>query len=202
MAMQLFMVGASPYARKVLAAAVEHGLYDQIERIHFNPHQLPAELVAHNPLSKVPTLVLEDGMVLYDSTAICLHFDDVGGGPKLLPDGAPARLDVLRRHALAHGILDAAVTRRVEGWRTPEPDRLAVIAKQQDVCRRALDAFEAEVERFPPTFSLDQLTLGCALGFLDFRFPADEWRGRRPRLAHWFEDVASRPCLSRTMPYD
>lgn len=200
--MQLFMVGASPYARKVLAAALEHGLHDRIERIHANPHQLPAELVSRNPLSKVPTLVLEDGAVLYDSTAICLHFDSIGSGPKLLPDEAPARLDVLRRHALAHGILDAAVTRRVEGWRAPEPDRLAAMAKQQEVCRRALDAFETEVEYFAQAFTLDQLTLGCALGFLDFRFPADAWREGRPRLARWFEAVALRPCLSRTMPYD
>lgn len=199
--MQLFMVGASPYARKVLAAAVEHGLDDRIERVHANPHHLPAELLALNPLSKVPTLLLEDGTVLYDSTAIC-HFDSVGTGPKLLPDAAPARLEVLRRHALAHGILDAAVTRRVEGWRAPEPDRLAALAKQREVCGRALDAFEAEVERFAPPFTLDQLTLGCGLGFLDFRFPTDQWREGRPRLTRWFEAVASRPCLSSTMPYD
>lgn len=202
MAMRLFMVGASPYARKVLAAAVEHGVADRIERVYANPHHIPPELVAQNPLSKVPTLVLEDGSVLFDSTAICLYLDAIGSGPKLLPDAQPLRWTVLRRHGLAHGILDAAVTRRVEGWRAQEPDRIAAIAKQQEICRRALDALEREVGDFGAAFTLDLLTLGCALGFLDFRFPTDAWREGRPRLANWYEGVARRPSLTQTMPHD
>lgn len=202
MPMRLFMVGPSPFARKVLAAAVEHALFERIAQVPMNPHQLPPELIALNPLSKVPTLVAEDGTVLCDSTAICLYFDEIGQGPALLPAAGPSRWGVLNRHALAQGILDAAVLRRVEGWRAPEPDRLDSIARQTAVCRRTLDHFEAEAAALGDGFTLDLLTLACALGFLDFRFPADHWREGRPRLAAWFERIADRPSLQRTMPYD
>lgn len=200
--MQLFMVGASPYARKVLAAAVEHGLRERIQTITANPHEIPAELVRLNPLSKVPTLVMDDGSVLSDSTAICLYFDAIGQGSPLLPEAGPARWTVLRRHAVAHGILDAAVFRRVEGWRIQEPDRIAAIAKQKAVCARALDSLEFEVPEFGHAFTLDLLTLACALGFLDFRFPADAWRDGRPRLRDWYEQVRTKASLQRTLPFD
>lgn len=200
--MKLYMVGASPYARKVQAVALEHGLFDRIERVIANPHTLPAELIAVNPLSKVPTLVTDNGMVLYDSTVICLYLDSIGAGPSLVPGDGAERWNVLRRHALAHGILDAAVLQRVEGWRAQEPDRLVNIAKQKQVCWRSLDLFETEIERIGQVVALDTLTLACAVGFLDFRFPDDRWRDGRPRLARWYEGIAERPSLQRSAPYD
>ena len=200
--MKMFLVGASPFARKAQAAAVEHGLFDRIERIIANPHDVPPELIAHNPLSKVPALVTDDGLVVADSTAICLYFDDIGSGPALLPAEKPMRWTVLRRHSMANGIMEASVLRRVEARRAAEPDRLKVIAKQEDVCRRTLNQFETEVGDFGSGFTLDLLTLACAVGFLDFRFPNDRWREGRPKLARWFDALADRPSLKKTMPYD
>lgn len=177
-------------------------MFEHIDQVHANPHQLPRDLVACNPLSKVPTLVTEDGIVLCDSMSICLYLDAIGEGPALLPAGGKLRWIVLRRHALAHGVLDAAVLRRVEGWRAQEPDRLDSISRQVAVCRRTLDLFEAEAASLGDGFTLDLLTLACALGFLDFRFPADHWREGRPLLAGWFDRIVSRPSMQQTMPYD
>ncbi|MEO1016611.1 MAG: glutathione S-transferase family protein [Pseudomonadota bacterium] len=207
MAMQLFMVGASPYARKVLAAAHEHGLAGRIERVMGNPHEKPAALLAKNPLSKVPTLVIEDGTILFDSLTICLYWDSIGQGHTLVPEDPARRWGVLRRHAVAHGLMDAAVIRRVEGWSAQEPDRVKAIAKQKAVCERVVDYCESNIDEFGASAeghepTLDALTLGCALGFLDFRFPDDHWRDGHARLAAWYEEIASRPSLTDTMPHD
>lgn len=201
--MKLFIAGASPYSRKVLAAAIELGVADQLELAGAHPHEVPPELVAVNPLSKVPTLLTNEGESLYDSTAICLYLNSVSGNDStLLPAIGPRHWMVWRRYSLANGMIDAAVNRRVEGWRSPVADRLATIAKQKDVCARVLDSFEADNTNLAEEFMLDSLTLACALGFLDFRFPDDRWREGRPHLTRWYDSIKMRPSLQKTQPYD
>ena len=194
---KLFMVGASPYARKVLVFATERGLRDRIEPVIANPHERPPELVEANPLSKVPTLIADDGTVHVDSLAICLYLDALGDTPALAPVDGPDRWPVMQGHALANGILDAAVTRRMESLRAAEPDRLAWMERQHKTITRVLDRIEATggIGNDP---RLDTITLACALSYLDFRFPDDHWRRGRPLLADWHARFEERPSMQQT----
>lgn len=199
--MKLFMVGASPYARKVRAAAIQLGLGSQLDLVVANPHHRPPELVAVNPLSKVPTLVDDEGVSHTDSLAICEHLDSLSDRFDLLPKSGEARHRALFRHALAHGIMDCAVIRRVESLKAKEADRDSWMERQKQTIVRVMDYFEADhALDGPPT--LDRLTLAAALGFLDFRFPDDAWRNGRPRLTAWYGEMAKTPPLSETQPYD
>jgi glutathione S-transferase len=195
---KLFMVGASPYARKVLVLAAERGLLDKIEPVIANPHQRPVELVAANPLSKVPTLIDDGGSAHIDSLAICFYLDTLGEKPALAPLEGPNRWPVMQRHALGHGIMDCSVTRRMESLRAPEPDRIAWMERQRQTTHRALDRFEAMVDTFIDNVELDTITLACALSYLDFRFPADRWRTDRLRLAEWHARFEQRPSMQLT----
>jgi glutathione S-transferase len=197
-AVKLFMVGASPYARKVLVFATERGLCDRIELVKANPHERPPELVEANPLSKVPTLVADDGSVHVDSLAICLYLDTLGDAAPLAPLEGPDRWTVMQGHALANGILDAAVTRRMESLRAAEPDRLAWMDRQHQTIIRVLDRVEAQIGRFGDEPRLDTITLACALSYLDFRFPDDGWRKWRPRLVEWHARFEQRPSMQST----
>ncbi len=195
--MQLFMVAASPYARKVRVLAAERGILDRLDPIFLNPHTRPQPLVDANPLSKVPTLIADDGFVHMDSLPICFYLDTFGEGPPLIPENGPDRWAVLQRHALANGVIDCSVSRRVEGQLAPEPDRLAGMAKQLATTWRALDRFET-ISTFLRSVALDTITLACALSYLDFRFPGDDWRATRPRLKAWHAEFETRPSMRLT----
>jgi glutathione S-transferase len=195
---KLFMVGASPYARKVRAAAAERGILDRITPVMANPHQRPEALVAANPLSKVPTLIADDGTVHVDSFAIALYLDTIGEAPLLVPADGSGRWRVIQRHALADGVMDCSVTRRVESQKTQEPDRVAWMNRQLDTTKRVLDRFESTVESFADEVALDTLTLACALSYLDFRFPQDGWRDGRPQLTAWHREFEKRQSMQVT----
>jgi glutathione S-transferase len=154
--------------------------------------------VEENPLSKVPTLVDDDGVAHIDSLAICLYLDTLGEAPSLAPLNGPKRWPILRRHMLANGILDAAVTRRMESLRTPEPDRLAWMERQLQTTWRVLDRFELLADELGTEAELDTITLACALSYLDFRFADDGWRSGRPRLSKWHAQFEQRPSMLAT----
>jgi len=195
---KLFMVGASPYARKVRALAAERGVFDRIEPVIGNPHERPPALVAANPLSKVPTLVADDGSVHIDGFPICMYLDTQGDAPPLVPLDGATRWPVMQRHALAHGIMDCSVTRRMESLLTREPDRLKWMDKQFKTTVRVLDWFEAAVDSFARSVAIDTVTLGCALSYIDFRLASDDWRAGRPRLAVWHAEFEKRPSMRQT----
>ena len=196
--MKLFMVGASPYARKVLVFATERRLRDRIELVIANPHERPPELVEANPLSKVPTLIADDGSVHVDSLAICFYLDTLGDAPPLAPLDGPDRWPVMQGHTLANGVMDAAVTRRMESLRAAEPDRLGWMERQHKTIIRVLDRVEALIDRLSNDPRLDTITLACALSYLDFRFADDRWRDSRPRLTDWHAHFEQRPSMQLT----
>ncbi len=195
------MVGASPYARKVRVFAAERGLHNRIEIIIANPHKRPASLVDANPLSKVPTLVADDGSIHIDSLAICFYLDTVGDAPSLVPLEGPDRWPVMLRHALAQGIIDCSVIRRMESLLASEPDRVAWMERQALTTARALDRFEVTLESFADTIALDTIALACALSYLDFRFPDEGWRTDRSSLTEWHAEFETRPSMQLTKFY-
>jgi glutathione S-transferase len=201
MMMKLHYNVASPYVRKVMAVAIETGLEDRIEPVTrmMTPVKPDADLAADNPLGKIPCLVTDDGLVLYDSRVICEYLDSLHAGPRMFPDG-PARWTALRRQAEGDGILDAALLGRYETFLRPEERRWPEwIEAQKQKFRRALDALETEAEAFE-TVDIGTITIGCALGYLDFRYGDEDWRDPRPQLAAWFEQFARRRSMAETAP--
>ena len=199
--MKLRYSPTSPYVRKVSVTAIELGLAGKIERIPTNTQDRDSGIAAHNPLGKVPALILDDGGVLYDSPVICEYLDSLHDGPKLFPEAGPARWTALRQQALGDGLLDAAILRMLETVRRPEELRWQGWIKHQTAkMTQALDQFEAEASKFDEAPSIGQIAAGCALGYLDFRFPDLGWRDGRPGLAAWCETFAQRPAMQETLP--
>jgi glutathione S-transferase len=196
--MKLFMSPASPFVRKVLLAACERALFDRIEQVHLNPHDRAPELVEANPLSKVPTLIADDGTAHGDSLAICIYLDTLGDAPPLLPLDGSDNFAVMRRHVWANGAIDALVTCRMESLRPQDEARTAWIARQKATVGRVLDRFEELIPDLGDSSALDMLTLACVLTYSDFRFPDDDWRASRPRLADWLDRFSSRSSMELT----
>lgn len=197
--MKLHHASASPYVRKVMACAIARGLAGRIETVATNPHVSPPELLADNPLSKVPALVTDDGTAIYDSPVICEYLDTLGdAAPLFPPTGSTARLYAQIMHAAADGILDAAVARRLNMPHPQDDGRRAFDARQKAAVDRALDA----LEKAPPKGLSDigAIAVGCALGYLDFRFGHEPWRATHPALAAWYAEVSQLAPLAETAP--
>jgi glutathione S-transferase len=196
--MKLYYSPTSPYVRKVMACAITRGLESRIQLHPSNPHASPPDLVADNPTSKVPCLVTDDGLSLYDSPVICEVLDSVGDAPALFPPPGPARWRALKFQAMGDGILDAAVPARGEMGRPKEAARDAAIARHKAAISRTVDALEAD----PPHRHVDigSIAVACALGYLDFRYGSDPWRAEHPKLAAWFEEFSKNPGIAQTAP--
>lgn len=196
--MKLFYSATSPYVRKVMACAIQRGIADRIETTPSNPHASPPDLLAQNPLSKVPCLVTDDGNALFGSQLICEFLDSKGEALPLFPASGPARWRALKLQSIGDGILDAAVPCRGELARPKEAARDAVIARYKAAIARAVDVLEID----PPHKHVDigSITVACALGYLDFRYGAEPWRANHPKLAEWYEAFNQNDCIARTVP--
>ena len=193
--MKLLHSPTSPFARKVVACAIACGIDGQLTLVPTASGS--PELAAQNPLGKLPCLITDDGVALFDSRVICAFLDTVGDGFPMFPLHA-LRMRALRLEALGDGISDAAVLRRGEMARARDPDRDGVIAAQGQKVARSLDALEAD----PPLAHVDigLIAVGCALGYLDLRYANEPWRKGRPKLAAWYADMLGQPCLALTIP--
>ncbi|RKZ37955.1 MAG: glutathione S-transferase [Gammaproteobacteria bacterium] len=201
--MQLRYSPTSPYVRKVNISAMELRLDDEIQRIPTNPWEADTDLPAHNPLGRVPALILDDGETLFDSPVICEYLDSLREGATLFPASGTERWQALRLQALGDGMLDASVLMLIERARRPEEFRWAQwVERQEAVVGRALDTFEAEIGDFGGDFRIGQVVLSCGLGYLDFRFPELDWRHAHPTLAGWFAKISERPSVAATVPAD
>lgn len=195
--MKLFYSGASPFVRKVMATAIAAGVVDQIEKAPTNPWESPPELLAQNPLSKLPCLITDDGLALFDSPVICDYLASLGDGA-LLPSQGPARWRVLKQQAIADGIMDAAIIRRMEATRPEEEARQKNMQRQRMIVSNGLAALDAE----PPGVQVDlgTLSIACCLGYLDFRFADEPWRSSHPALDRWFATFSQHPEITQTAP--
>jgi glutathione S-transferase len=201
-ALKLHWSPKSPYVRKVMVCAHELGLLPRLELVRSvaamrKPN--PA-IMADNPLSKIPTLVREDGRALFDSVVICEYLNELAQGT-LFPPAGEAKWQALRWHALGDGLLDALILWRNEREREA-PQQVLLDAFEQKT-RACLVLLEAEAPALADApFSIGPLTIGCALGYLDYRFDAFGWRGQAPRLAQWFEALSQRPSFQATKAVD
>lgn len=198
--MRLYRSLASPYARRVRVVIDELGLADQIDEVDVDPYDPPADFLAINPLSKVPALVTEQGEALPDSNLIISYLFTRGHGLAALPSGA-RRWAALRRQYLAEGIIDAAVASTNEKRRPEGIIYQVFLDRQAAAIRRAvakLDEEAVDLSQDAPTTA--EITIGCALGYLDLRMPYLEWRKGHEALAAWYAQFAERPAMQKTAP--
>lgn len=207
--MRLRYSPTSPFVRKVTVVAIETGLDPRLERVPtaVAPTKRNDEVARENPLVKIPALTTDDGLVIYDSAVICEYLDTLHDGAKLFPAAGKARWIALRQQALGDGVLDAAILGRYESLRPKEFLWQEWIDAQMRKVRGALSALEMECEAGELTAvaetsrpHIGQVTIGCALGYLDFRYPSEVWRERHRRLAAWYEQFAERRAMRETIP--
>ena len=198
--MNLRHAAASPFVRKVMVVAHEHGVLDRIELVPttVSPVQANESLAPENPLMKVPSLTTDDGQGLFDSPVICEYLDSLAGGRKLFPAAGAARWIALCQQALGDGILDALILCRYETTRPEDRRWEGWTDGQMKKAHQSLAAAEREGLSGPRT--IGHVAIGCTLGYLDFRFPNDGWRQRHPRLAAWYGEVEQLPSMQATKP--
>lgn len=200
--MKLFWSSRSPFVRKVMVVAHETGLIDRIERIPVvvamtNPPT--PEVTQHNPLNKIPTLITDDGLTLFESVVICEYLDSLHAGQRLFPADAPRRWKALRWHALGTGMLEALLLWRSESRRPAGTQLPVVLAAFDDKIRGSLDLLEREAaELRAGEFGIGHVGVGCALAYADFRFPELQWRDGRPALAALYAGLQARPSMRAT----
>ena len=195
----------SPYVRKVLIAAHEAGLADRIETVRtvVAAAEPNTELMKENPQSRLPTLRLADGTVIYDSVVICEYFDSLHGGEKLFPANWPERLIALRRHALGDGMLDTMLMWRGEVLRPAANQSIKHMQAWKLKTRVSVDMLEEEADALGSSrFSIGHIALGVALGYIDFRFPELNWRDGHPKLAAWHKTFDARPSVKANEAVD
>jgi glutathione S-transferase len=203
--MKLHWSSRSPFVRKVMVFAHEVGLADRIEKVRTqvamtNPNR---ELMRVNPLAKIPTLITDQGTVLFDSTVICEYLDSLHGGTRLFPQTPDPRWQALRWHALGDNLLDTLVLWRNERIRPQPQQSPETIAGFELKTRTSLDLLEKEAPSLAAApFSIGHVAIGVALGYIDFRFPELAWRKGHQRIATWYESFERRPSMQKTVPAD
>ncbi len=200
--MKLYRSPASPFVRKVMVLIHEAGLTDRVDLVAASgtPVATGTMPLDRNPLGKIPVLLRDDGGALYDSRVICRYLDDLTGAGLY---GEPPRLwDVLTLEAMADGMLDAAILMVYETRVRPEDKRMPEwVEGQWAKIARSLDAIEREhVAELSGPLDMAQIAVGCALGYLDFRLGARNWRSGRPKVAAWEAEFAARPAMVATKP--
>jgi glutathione S-transferase len=202
MTLKLHWSPKSPYVRKVMICAHELGVVERLELVRSVAAMLKpnVRLMEDNPLSKIPTLVLDDGFALFDSVVICEYLDDLAQG-NLFPKQGADKWQALRWHALGDGLLDALILWRNE--REREVPLGTLMEAFELKARAALKVLDDEAQALAETdLSIGHVTIGCALGYLDYRFDTLGWRAIAPRLAEWQADIARRPSFQSTEPID
>jgi glutathione S-transferase len=201
--MKLLAALISPYTRKVRIFLAEKKIDCDMEIVDVQPAENPVN--AHNPLGKIPTLVLDDGTTLYDSRVIVEFLDSVSPISRLIPDGTRDRVAVRRWEALADGVLDAGILVRYESVRDKKEQSKAWMDKQLARMRRGMAQLEADLaERtwcHGDRYSLADIAVGCCMGWLDFRKPGGEdWKGKYANVARHYDKMMERPAFAETVP--
>lgn len=200
--MKLIITPTSPFARKVRIVMAEKRIECEFETDI--PWAADTRVPDFNPLGKVPVLVLDDGTTLFDSRVIVEYLDTISPVHRLIPESGRQRIQVRRWEALADGMAEAAVLiflerNRPETQRSPE-----WILRQEQKVFRGIEAMAEELgDKTWCTgefFNLADIAMGCALGYLDFRFPEIEWRRAHANLARLADKLSQHPSFKDTMP--
>ncbi len=205
MTMKLIGSATSPYVRKVRIVMAEKKLDYQL--LHEDVWAAGTTITASNPLGKVPCLVMEGGEAVFDSRVIVEYLDTLSPVGKLIPTQGRERAEVKTWEALADGLMDAAILARLEAtWagRSATERSQAWIDRQMDKITATLKAMSTGLgdKSFCSGvhFSLSDVAVGSALGYLDLRFADVDWRDAHPNLGKLQEKLVQRPSFVETLP--
>jgi glutathione S-transferase len=198
--LKLYYRPPSPFARKCRIIARELKL--PVEEVQADPRG--EEVGRANPLARIPTLVLDDGSSLFDSSVICEYLNNLGGGSFFpghsLFKSNSGRWRALGLAALGDGISEAALTVVLEKRVAEDKRRADVISYQRSIVMNSITTLERFCPRFPQTPTIGEIAVACALGYVDYRLPELEWRARNPHLSAWFEKFEKFPSMIDTGP--
>jgi glutathione S-transferase len=197
---------ASPYVRKVRIVMAEKKL--EYEFVLEDVWAQDSTIAQNNPLSKVPCLIMEGGEAVFDSRVIVEYLDALSPVGKLIPANGRERAEVKTWEALADGVCDAAILVRLEkhmpAVRTEQQQSPVWIARQMAKINAGLEAMARGLGDKPfcagNTYSLADVAVGSALGYLNFRFPEIDWATEYPNLAKLTTKLFARPSFADTMP--
>lgn len=201
--MKLLASLASPYTRKVRVVLAEKKIECDLELVDVQPAENPVN--PHNPLGKIPTLVLDDGSAIFDSRVIVEFLEGKSPIGRLIPDDMRERVAVRRWEALADGVLDAGLLVRYESLRDRNERSKAWSDKQLARMKRGMAQMSTELNGRPwchnDRYSLADIALGCCLGWLDFRKPGEvDWHAEYRALAQHYAKLMERPAFAETVP--
>ena len=195
--MKLLYTKRSPYARKIRIGAMEKKI--KLDLIEQDLNNKSPELLAANPLGKIPTLITDDGIVLSDSSLICSYFDEVVPEPALLPQGR-RQLIVQNLDQVAKGLSDVIVAMFYEKIvRHPENPNEKFISAVEQTVDRSLRYFDNHVEDLKDV-NWASISLACTLGYLNFRFLELWQRSKCDKLKQWYEEINKRKSFLTTIP--
>jgi glutathione S-transferase len=200
--MKLIAAAVSPYSRKVRIVLAEKRMeYDLVLDSPLDPATRVPE---YNPLGKVPVLVLDDETTLFDSRVIVEYLDSASPVGRLIPDDTRQRIQVRRWEALADGCTDAAIAVVMEQRRPPANQNAESLARQQGKVDRAVRAMADELAERKwcagDSYSLADVAVGCALGYLELRMPNLNWPTQYPNLSTLFDKLSKRASFKSTAP--
>ena len=202
------LIGAitSPYVRKVRIVMAEKKLDYQL--LHEEVWSTQTQISEFNPLGKVPCLIMEGGEALFDSRVIVEYLDTLSPVGKLIPSSGRERAEVKTWEALSDGVLDACILARLEQtWagRSEQERSKAWIDRQMGKVTTSLAAMEKGLNEkhfcCGIHLSLADISVGCSLGYLDFRFPNLNWRDSHSELGRLFEKIRTRASFIETEPH-
>jgi len=187
-----------------MVLAHECGLASRLETLTLRPSpiQVNPDLSMQNPLSKIPVLVTDEGLSLYDSPVICEYLDSLHRNRKMVPEAGGERWKTLRTQALCDGLLEAAIQVFYEKLHRPrELQWQEWLRGQSEKAQQGLDQLEAECSEFSQGVDLGQIAAAVTLGWLEFRDVFGDIRSARPQLFDWYESFRQRPSMKSTEPH-
>jgi glutathione S-transferase len=201
-AMKLIGTPSSPYTRKARVVLAEKRI--EYEFVIDAPNRPRSRVPDYNPLGKVPVLIIDEDVSVFDSRVIVEYLDGASPVARLIPDDTRHRIQVRRWEALADGCVDAVVAIVAEQRRKAEQQSQQWIVRQQAKVDRALQAMADELGNRTwcsgEFFNLSDIAVGCCLGYLDLRLPGINWRRNFPNLGRLADKLAQRPSFRDTAP--
>jgi glutathione S-transferase len=202
--MKLIGTLTSPYTRKARVVLAEKKI--DYEFVVDSPSAADSCVPRYNPLARVPVLVLDDETAIFDSPVIVEYLDNLSPNNKLYPQPNRERIEVKRWEALSDGLMDAAVGIRMESQRPAGQRSDTWIEREHQVVTATLAMMDVELgDRhwcMGTPFTFADVAVGCALGYLDFRFPEIDWRTKHGNLARLAEKAMLRPSFADSIPHD
>ena len=198
--MKCYMTGNSPYARQIRVAAIESGLSDEVEWVTLTREERAELVPAMNPLGKVPVAVLESGQVLLDSPVICAYVDSLNKGPKLIPESGDERWAVLTLEALGDGLGEAVIGVSQEAQKPDDKRTQGVVDRQAGKANSGLAALDKQAGDFNEPPLMGEISVACALGYMEYRDVVPGWRDNYPTLSGWYANILKRQSFILSTP--